>query len=81
MLRPCNSTEYVTIKEKIMNIDLIFQLAGAGIIIAALSQLLSRAGRDDIALLVTIAGLAGGLFVVVQQVSGLFDGIQRIFGL
>lgn len=64
-----------------MDIDLIFQLAGAGIIIAALNQLLSRAGRDDIALLITIAGLAGGLFIVVQQVGGLFEGIKRIFGL
>lgn len=64
-----------------MDIELIFQLAGAGIIIAALNQLLSRAGRDDIALLITIAGLAGGLFVVVQQVNGLFDGIKRVFGL
>ncbi len=64
-----------------MDVDLIFQLAGAGIIIAALNQLLSRAGRDDIALLVVIAGLAGGLYAVSQEISGLFEGIKRIFGL
>ena len=64
-----------------MDVDLIIQLAGAGIIIAALNQLLSRAGRDDIALLVVIAGLAGGLYAVSQEISGLFEGIKRIFGL
>jgi len=64
-----------------MDVDLIFQLAGAGIIIAVLNQLLSRAGRDDMALLVVIAGLAGGLYVVSQEISGLFEGMKRIFGL
>lgn len=64
-----------------MDVELIFQLAGAGIIIAALNQLLTRAGRDDIALLITIAGLAGGLFVVSQEINGLFEGIKRIFNL
>lgn len=64
-----------------MDVELIFQLAGAGIIIAVLNQLLSRAGRDDIALLVVIAGLAGGLYVVSQEISGLFEGIKRIFEL
>ena len=64
-----------------MDVELIFQLAGVGIIIAVLSQLLSRAGRDDIALLVAIAGLAGGLYVVSQEISGLFEGIKRIFEL
>ena len=64
-----------------MDVELIFQLAGAGIIIAVLNQLLSRAGRDDIALLVVIAGLAGGMWAVSQEISGLFEGIKRIFGL
>ena len=64
-----------------MDIELIFQLAGTGIIIAVLSQLLTRAGRDDIALLVVIAGLAGGLYVVSQEINSLFEGIKRIFGL
>jgi stage III sporulation protein AC len=64
-----------------MDVELIFQLAGAGIIIAALNQLLTRAGRDDIALLITIAGLAGGLYIVSQEIGSLFDGIKGIFGL
>lgn len=40
-----------------MNVDLIFQIAGVGIIVAVLNQLLTRAGRDEQALLTTIAGL------------------------
>ena len=64
-----------------MNVDLVFQIAGIGIIIAVLNQLLSRAGRDDIALLVTIAGLVGVLYIVVQEISGLFDAVKGIFGL
>lgn len=61
--------------------DLVFQIAGIGIIIAVLNQLLSRSGRDDIALLVTIAGLVGVLYIVAQEISGLFDAVKRIFGL
>lgn len=64
-----------------MDVELVFRLAGAGIIIAVLNQLLSRAGRDDIALLVVIAGLVGGLYVVSQEIGELFEGIKRIFNL
>lgn len=44
-----------------MNVDLIFQIAGVGIIVAVLNQLLTRAGRDEQALLTTIAGLVAVL--------------------
>lgn len=64
-----------------MDVELVFRLAGTGIIIAVLNQLLTRAGRDDIALLVVIAGLVGGLYVVSQEISELFEGIKRIFNL
>lgn len=64
-----------------MNVDLVFQIAGIGIIIAVLNQLLSRAGRDDIALLVTIAGLVGALYIVAQEINGLFEAVKGIFGL
>ena len=64
-----------------MDIDLIFQVAGVGIIVAVLNQLLSRAGRDEQALLVTIAGLVAVLFIVTREIGDLFDTIKRIFGL
>ena len=64
-----------------MDIDLIFQVAGVGIIVAVLNQLLSRAGRDEQALMVTIAGLIAVLFIVTREIGDLFDTIKRIFGL
>ena len=62
-----------------MNVDLIFQIAGVGIIVAVLNQLLTRAGREEQALLTTIAGLVVVLFMVVGQISELFDTIKQIF--
>lgn len=64
-----------------MNIDLIFQIAGVGIIVAVLNQLLTRAGREEQALLTTIAGLVAVLFIVTQQIGELFDTIKGIFNL
>ena len=64
-----------------MDIDLIFQVAGVGIIVAVLYQLLSRAGRDEQALMVTIAGLIAVMFIVTNEIGDLFDSIKRIFGL
>ena len=64
-----------------MNVDLIFQVAGAGIIVAVLNQLLTRAGRDEQALLTTIAGLVAVLFILSQQIGDLFDTVKNIFSL
>lgn len=64
-----------------MNVDLIFQIAGIGIIVAVINQLLSRAGRDEQALLVTIAGLVVVLFILTREIGDLFETIKRIFSL
>ena len=65
-----------------MNVDLIFQIAGVGIIVAVLNQLLTRAGRDEQALLTTIAGLVAVLFSILsQQIGDLFDTVKNIFSL
>ena len=64
-----------------MNIDLIFQIAGVGIDVAVINQLLTRAGRDEQALLITIAGLVAVLFILTEQIGTLFESIKRIFGL
>ena len=64
-----------------MNVDLVFQIAGIGIVVAVLNQLLNRAGRDEMALMVTIAGLIAVLFIVSEQIGELFGTIKRIFGL
>ena len=64
-----------------MNVDLIFQIAGVGIIVALLNQLLTRAGRDEQALLTTIAGLVAVLFILSLQIGDLFDTVKNIFSL
>ena len=64
-----------------MNVDLIFQIAGVGIIVAVLNQLLTRPGRDEQALLTTIAGLVAVLFILSQQIGDLFDTVKNIFSL
>lgn len=62
-----------------MNIDLVFQIAGVGIIVAVLNQLLVRSGREEQALLTTIAGLVAVLFILAQEIGTLFDTIKQIF--
>ncbi len=63
-----------------MDIDLIFKLAALGIIVSVLNILLSRAGREEQALMVTIAGLVVALIIVVQEISELFTLTRRLFG-
>ncbi len=64
-----------------MEVDLIFQIAGVGIVVAVLNQLLSRAGREEQALLITIAGLVAVLFILTEQIGALFSSIKSIFNL
>lgn len=63
-----------------MDVDLIFKIAAVGILVAVLNLLLSRSGRDDQALMTSIAGLVVVLVVVVRQISALFDLIRELFG-
>ncbi len=62
-------------------VDLIFKVAAIGILVAVLNMLLCRAGRDDQAMMTTIAGLIVVLLMVVQEISNLFTTIKDVFGL
>ena len=64
-----------------MEIDLIFRIAAIGIIVAVLNQLLVRSGREEQALMVTLAGLVIVMMVMVQQISDLFALTQNLFHL
>lgn len=59
--------------------DLIFRIAAVGIMVAVLNMLLSRAGRDEQALMTTIAGLIVVLILVVEKISDLFSLIKNLF--
>lgn len=63
-----------------MELELIFRLAALGIIVAVLNILLARAGREEQALMVTIAGLVIALVMVVQEISEFFSLTRRLFG-
>ena len=63
-----------------MDIELVFKLAALGIIVTVLTILLSRSGREEQALMVTIAGLVIALVMVVKEISELFALIRRLFG-
>ena len=64
-----------------MDVDFIFQVAGIGIIVAVLNHLLVRSGREDQAMLTTLAGLVVVLIMVVTEIGNLFDTVKSVFGL
>ena len=64
-----------------MNIDFVFKIAAIGIIVAVLNQLLVRSGREDQAMMTTLAGLIVVLMMIVNQISVLFETIKDVFGL
>ena len=64
-----------------MDVDLIFQIAAIGIIVAVLNQVLIRSGREEQATMTTLAGLIVVLMMVITQISTLFDTIKQLFGL
>ena len=63
-----------------MEIDLIFKIAAIGIIVAVLSQLLIRSGREEQAMLTSLAGLIVVLTLIITQISNLFTTIKDLFG-
>lgn len=64
-----------------MDVDLIFRIAAIGILVSVLNQVLSRSGRDEQAMMTTLAGLVVVLMMVVQEISDLFAMVKDLFGL
>jgi len=64
-----------------MDVDFIFRIAAIGILVAVLNQVLTRSGRDEQAMLTTLAGLVVVLMMVVEKISDLFALIKGLFGL
>lgn len=64
-----------------MDVNFIFKIAAIGIIVAVLNQLLSRSGREEYAMITTLAGLIVVLMMIVPQIGNLFSYIKSIFGL
>ena len=64
-----------------MDVDLIFKIAAIGILVAVLNLLLVRSGREEQAMMTTLAGLVVVLMMLVRQISDLFDLVQSLFSL
>ena len=64
-----------------MDINLLFKIAAIGILVAVLHQVLVRAGREDQAMMTTLAGLVIVLTMVIKEISGLFTTVRTIFNL
>ena len=64
-----------------MNIDLIYKIAGTGIIVAVLNLVLKRAEREEQAMMTTLAGLIVVLMLIIQEIGDLFDQVKTVFGL
>ncbi|MGN0653798.1 MAG: stage III sporulation protein AC [Oscillospiraceae bacterium] len=64
-----------------MNVDLIFKIAGIGIIVSVLNLILKRAEREEQAMMTTLAGLVVVLMLIIDEISNLFDTVKSVFGL
>lgn len=64
-----------------MNIELILKVAGVGIIVTVAYQILMKSGRDEQAMLVSVAGIIIVLLMLVNEIGGLFETIRNVFGL
>ena len=71
---------FMTDVVKRMNVSFTFKIAAIGIIVAVLSLVLTRSGREEQAMMTTLAGLIVVLLMLVQQIAELFTTIESLFG-
>jgi stage III sporulation protein AC len=64
-----------------MNVDIIFKIAAVGILIAVINQVLTKAGREEMATMTTLTGIVIVLLMVVNLISQLFNSVKSIFQL
>lgn len=64
-----------------MNIDIIFKIAGIGLLTAIVNTILKKCDKDEIATMTTLVGLIIVLLMVIDMIGGLFDSIKSIFRL
>ena len=64
-----------------MDISLIIKVVGIGILVSVTCQILSKSGRDEQSMLVTVAGIVVVLLLLIEEIGGLFDTIRSVFGL
>ena len=77
---PCCKRRNRKGRDENLDVDLIFRIAAIGIIVAVLNQLLVRSGREEQAMMTTLAGLVVVMMMLVQEISDLFQLIKTLFG-
>ena len=63
-----------------MDVSLILRIAGVGVLVSVAVAILNKAGRDEQAMLVTLAGIVVVMLMVVEEIGGLFESVQSVFG-
>ncbi len=64
-----------------MDVSLVFKIAGLGMLVAISCQILSKAGREEQASFVSIAGIIVALLLLVEEIGYLFDAVRGVFGI
>lgn len=64
-----------------MDVDIIFRIAAIGIIVAVVNQILSKSGREEYTMAVTLAGLVIVLMMIIPDINELFGYVKSVFGL
>ena len=64
-----------------MDVDLILKVAGIGMIVAVVCQILGKVGREEQATLVSVTGIVIILVMIIERIGELIDALKRIFGL
>ncbi len=64
-----------------MSVDMLFKIAGVGILVAVITQLLKQSGRDEMATIAAIVGLVIGLLMMLDLISDLFESVRQVFQL
>ena len=64
-----------------MDVELIMKVAGVGMIVAVVCQILSKVGREDQATLVSVTGIVIILVIIIEEIGELISSLRKIFGL
>ena len=64
-----------------MNVELVLKVAGVGFLVTVILQILSKTGRDEQAMLASVAGIIIVLLMIVGELGGLIDSVKGVFGL
>ena len=63
-----------------MDVGLILRIAGVGVLISVVTAILNKSGRDEQAMLVTLAGIIVVMLMLVGEIGALFETVQTVFG-